>query len=164
MWSLYIIRTLNRRRSYVGVTVNLKRRLRQHNGQIKGGAKATRGRGPWSIIATITGLPSKRVAMQLEWALHNVRRLSRSIPRPPRRISPCRRRIHNLLMAVLPRKRWTSKSPYCLPGLTLTWWCYSDRPVFCGKRGPVTLLRDLPHPSLWPQWLKIFLVTKSNNY
>jgi predicted GIY-YIG superfamily endonuclease len=37
-----------RNSSYVGYTSNLKRRLRQHNAEIKGGAKATRG-GKWTI-------------------------------------------------------------------------------------------------------------------
>ena len=53
----------------MGVTVNLARRLRQHNGEIKGGAKATRGRGPWKIVGTVENLPTKRAALQLEWAM-----------------------------------------------------------------------------------------------
>ncbi len=31
---------------YVGKTTNIKKRLRQHNGEIKGGAKYTSGRRP----------------------------------------------------------------------------------------------------------------------
>lgn len=37
---------------YVGKTIDLKKRLRQHNGEIKGGAKYTRGRRPVSIYYT----------------------------------------------------------------------------------------------------------------
>ena len=131
MYVLYIIRTFDRCRSYVGITVNLRRRLRQHNGEITGGAKATRGRGPWVVVGTVHGLPSKRVALQLEWALHNVRKLKR-VPKPPRRISPTRRRVHNLLWGTLPRRKWTSRSPYCCKGLTVCWpsGC-GDRAIFC---------------------------------
>lgn len=35
---------------YSGKTINLERRLRQHNGEIKGGAKYTRVRRPVRIV------------------------------------------------------------------------------------------------------------------
>ncbi|MBO1256556.1 GIY-YIG nuclease family protein [Alteromonas sp. 5E99-2] len=36
---------------YTGITTDIKRRLRQHNGEIKGGAKALRGKGPHTLVA-----------------------------------------------------------------------------------------------------------------
>ena len=36
-------------RTYVGSTTDPHRRLRQHNGELKGGAKCTRSHRPWSI-------------------------------------------------------------------------------------------------------------------
>ncbi|MEL7044511.1 MAG: GIY-YIG nuclease family protein [Pseudomonadota bacterium] len=57
-WQVYLLRcgdgTL-----YTGVTSNLERRLRQHNGEIGGGARYTRARRPvtllWSECCTSRG-------------------------------------------------------------------------------------------------------------
>ncbi len=35
---------------YTGISVNLERRLRQHKGELKGGAKALRGKGPLTLV------------------------------------------------------------------------------------------------------------------
>ncbi|KAL5719932.1 hypothetical protein ACHQM5_012654 [Ranunculus cassubicifolius] len=48
LWSLYlIISTNNPIKTYVGVTTDFSRRLKQHNGELKGGAKASRSGRPW---------------------------------------------------------------------------------------------------------------------
>jgi predicted GIY-YIG superfamily endonuclease len=44
----------NGKNTYNGYTVDLYRRLRQHNGEIKGGAKSTRNKGLWKYILYIT--------------------------------------------------------------------------------------------------------------
>jgi len=61
------------KRTYVGITTDLPRRLRQHNGEIKGGAKATRAhRGEWAIAGFVAGLPNRSVAQSFEWHVkHN---------------------------------------------------------------------------------------------
>ena len=53
------------RRTYIGITVDLQRRLRQHNGELRGGAKYTRGRR-WKSSAT-SNPSSKSDAMRFEW-------------------------------------------------------------------------------------------------
>lgn len=68
----YIIRSTNPNFSnstYNGSTNNLVRRLRQHNGEIVGGAKATRGKGPWVFIAIWEGFQSHREALSCEWRI-----------------------------------------------------------------------------------------------
>lgn len=57
--------------TYVGATVDLNRRLRQHNKEIKGGAHATGikvSKGEtWTRAAHVSGFPDWRAALQFEW-------------------------------------------------------------------------------------------------
>lgn len=52
--------------SYIGVTNCLHRRLKQHNGILKGGAKATRKRNNW-IYKRIVKFYNKSDALSFEW-------------------------------------------------------------------------------------------------
>jgi predicted GIY-YIG superfamily endonuclease len=53
--------------TYIGSSVDVDRRLRQHNGEIKGGARATsRGTG-WNRVCHVVGFPDSRAALQFEW-------------------------------------------------------------------------------------------------
>lgn len=68
----YIIRSLNPNFfncTYNGSTNNLIRRLRQHNGEIVGGAKATKGKGPWIYIAILEGFETHKEALSCEWRI-----------------------------------------------------------------------------------------------
>lgn len=58
--------------TYVGATVDLTRRLRQHNQEIKGGASYTgmrvqRGE-TWQRVIYLSGFPSWQAALQVEWS------------------------------------------------------------------------------------------------
>lgn len=72
MFHVYVIKSGRRR--YIGKTNDLVRRLRQHNGEISGGARATRGRGPWAYELIVDGFECDSHAMQAEWRLKRERR------------------------------------------------------------------------------------------
>jgi predicted GIY-YIG superfamily endonuclease len=63
-------------KTYVGSTVNLTRRFRQHNGQIKGGARYTRG-GTWIPYIVLYDMThTKSSALSYEWHLkHSSRKI-----------------------------------------------------------------------------------------
>lgn len=72
MWYVYVLICVDNS-YYCGITTNLKRRLKQHNGEIKGGAKYTRGRGPHRIVF-IKKAMNRSIASKLEYQF---KRLSR---------------------------------------------------------------------------------------
>tara|TARA_Y100000389_G_C17287321_1_gene426152 strand:+ start:101 stop:520 length:420 start_codon:yes stop_codon:yes gene_type:complete len=99
-WFLYIIS--NKCYTYVGVSPDPTRRLRQHNGEIKGGAKYTTSKGSgWKHICLVSGFRNKIESMQFEWAVKHF---------PPRSAGGLINRVKKLY-GVLNKKQWTSKSP-----------------------------------------------------
>lgn len=65
----YLLQSQNQSRIYyIGYTDNPYHRLRQHNGEITGGAKKTQKHRPWNLLCYISGFPNQRVALQWEWA------------------------------------------------------------------------------------------------
>ena len=64
--------------TYVGATVDLDHRLRQHNKEIKGGAVATSvkvARGEiWRRHCYVSGFPTWQAALQFEWRWKQIHR------------------------------------------------------------------------------------------
>jgi structure-specific endonuclease subunit SLX1 len=94
--------------TYVGATVDLDRRLRQHNKEIKGGAYATGakvGKGEiWIRAAHVEGFPDWQAALQFEWRW---KQLTRKIPISS--FKPLKRRMM-ALKQLLALDRPTSKA------------------------------------------------------
>lgn len=66
-WFCYCLIS-NSGRTYIGATVDLDHRLRQHNGIIKGGARATaKEPGSWRRVCHVSGFPDNHSALQFEW-------------------------------------------------------------------------------------------------
>ena len=68
----YIVRIKEKERTYVGYTIEPERRIKQHNGILKGGAKATSISNQWQFLAIITSdspLFTKCLALSIEWHL-----------------------------------------------------------------------------------------------
>lgn len=71
-WSVYILLSETNGFTYVGVTTDLPRRLRQHNGEQAGGARSTRSGRPWAVQAVHGPYASRARAQQVE---HQIKRL-----------------------------------------------------------------------------------------
>ena len=50
-WYVYVLVSTVRAITYVGCTSDVARRVRQHNGELSGGARFTRGGRPWDLGA-----------------------------------------------------------------------------------------------------------------
>ncbi|CAE6223314.1 unnamed protein product [Arabidopsis arenosa] len=78
-WSVYLIlSTTEPIKTYVGITTDFARRLKQHNGEIRGGAKASSAGRPWLCACIITGFTclSQASSFESQWKI-----FSRKLPR-----------------------------------------------------------------------------------
>jgi len=107
--------------TYVGYTVNPKRRIRQHNRELKcGGAKKTkRMNGNAYYVAIVSGFESKVSALQFEWAWDKGKS-------PTIKKSNKRSKVNRIkrLYEVLHKDRWTSHAIAATshPPLVIHWY------------------------------------------
>ena len=93
--------------TYIGATINLNRRLDQHNKLLKGGAKATGNRVEngemWVRMVHVKNFPDWQSALQFEWRW---KQLSRKLPA---NMFPLKRRM-DALKQLLALERPTTKA------------------------------------------------------
>lgn len=109
-YSCYLLRNTqetHKTHTYNGSTNNLKRRIRQHNGNITGGARQTsRVSGGWEYYCIMCGFPDKINALQCEWRWKHP---TGSSGKRTSKYSGVHGRISGLNL-VLPADRWTNQS------------------------------------------------------
>ena len=89
---------ISNRSSYIGACVKPERRLRQHNSEIVGGARRTRGK-LWRFHCVISGFHTWRQALQYEFAFKHISKNCRGIQ--SRQIA---------LEKLMQKERWTCNS------------------------------------------------------
>lgn len=72
-WQVYVLASATLAATYVGVTVDLERRLRQHNGELPGGARATRRGRPWRTARVFGPFADRAEAQRVEHAVKRLR-------------------------------------------------------------------------------------------
>ena len=100
--------------TYIGATVNLDKRIRQHNKEIKGGATATsikvNNGEQWSYVCYVENFPTWNEALKFEWRW---KQISRQIQKSKPSINPKEKRLE-ALNKLLSLEKSTSKAiPYC---------------------------------------------------
>lgn len=98
--SYFVYCITSARRQYIGATTDPAHRLRQHNGELEGGAARTRNRGPWNFECVLTGFRTWNETLQFEWAFKY----------HTKRCRGCESR-RCALAALLRAARWTSNAP-----------------------------------------------------
>jgi Predicted endonuclease containing a URI domain len=75
-WSCYCLQSRDNKCTYVGATVDELHRLKQHNGELQGGARATafQSRRPWRKSITVHQFGNKSRALSFERTWKNVTR------------------------------------------------------------------------------------------
>lgn len=70
---VYVLISARTSHTYVGITVDLERRLAQHNGMRPGGAKRTRAGRPWTLGKSLGPYSSRGEALRIERQVKRLR-------------------------------------------------------------------------------------------
>ena len=110
MWYCYLLRCIDdnhKNLTYGGSTNNPIKRLRQHCGELVGGAKATKGK-KWQIYALVTGFVDHNDCLSAEWRMNHV---TGKRGKRPAKFCGVSGRIKGL-NCILKLDKWTNKCKY----------------------------------------------------
>ena len=109
-WFVYLLAT-EQGQTYVGATIDPDRRLRQHNGLIGGGARATAARVGqglvWRRMCRVSGFPDNHAALQFEWRWKSLSRKKELTG-----LDPVSRRMEALQQLLALDRPTTKAAPY----------------------------------------------------
>ncbi|XP_015593166.1 structure-specific endonuclease subunit slx1 isoform X2 [Cephus cinctus] len=104
-------------RTYIGYTVDAKRRIKQHNAGAKfGGAWRTSNKGPWTMVLIVHGFPNDISALKFEWAWQHSD-VSRRLRHVPKKKS--KQKTFDYRISVL--NEMLKIGPWCRLPLTIRW-------------------------------------------
>ncbi len=122
MWHCYLL-VSSEGQTYIGATIDPDRRLRQHNREISGGARATGMKvaegQKWSRFCLVSGFPDNHAALQFEWrwkSLSRKKSLANLIP-IERRIQA----LYELIELDRPTSKAVPYSEYPNGGVIINW-------------------------------------------
>lgn len=72
-WWVYVLASTVRTVTYVGCTNDVARRVRQHNGELSGGARFTRNWRPWKLAITYGPFNGRGEAQRAERRVKRLR-------------------------------------------------------------------------------------------
>ena len=72
-WIVYVLVSRVRKLTYVGITKDVEARLAQHNGLVRGGARATRTGRPWRLGAQYGPFVTRGEAQRVEARVKSMR-------------------------------------------------------------------------------------------
>lgn len=100
---VYMLHSPSSGRTYVGCTLNLAHRVRQHNGEISGGARQTSRQRDWAPWVVVRGFRTRREALSFEYSWRRANRAAGCGYGVPGRL--------RALDALLARERWSRNAP-----------------------------------------------------
>ena len=146
-WYCYLLRNTHPQYAhltYNGSTNNPRRRLRQHNEEICGGARYTHGRGGgWEIYALLTGFPDHKNALSCEWVIKHTN--GKPGKRPREHLG-----VHGRIVGlnrILRLDRWTKQCAIKNADIPLTLYLADDVNHLIDPSGlpqNITIMRGIP--------------------
>ena len=79
-WFVYVLESLSRPMTYVGIAKDVTARLAQHGGERPGGARSTRAGRPWRVARVLGPFGSRGEAQSVEYRIKQLARADRLRP------------------------------------------------------------------------------------